>query len=173
MGYNSKNYFPIDHPQGQDYEKLLLLNQDCVKWIVKSWGRNVIPSCSYGFELKSIFVTTKFANDLENSLDCFIFGIHNRCSNVWVCVCMQIWITKLWSSYDLAATFSFCIFDDDSHRKPTSSNFCNRYCWVECNAVETFEPFLQNSESKCSFYIDISIWYFMYRYTLKKVQDIY
>ena len=35
MGYNSKNYFPSDHPQGQDYEKLLLLNKDCVKWNVK------------------------------------------------------------------------------------------------------------------------------------------
>ena len=35
---------------------------------------------------------------------------------------------------------------------------------VGSNAVETFEPFLQNSESKCSFYINISIWYFMCRY---------
>ena len=44
---------------------------------------------SNAFELKSIFVTTNLANDLGKSLDCFIVGIHNRCSNVWVCVCMQ------------------------------------------------------------------------------------
>ena len=71
-------------------KSLLLLHKELCKINVKKfWGRNVIPSCSNAFELKSIFVTTNLANDLGKSLDCFIVGIHNRCSNVWVCVCMQ------------------------------------------------------------------------------------
>ena len=58
------------------------------------------------------------SSDLGNSLDCFhIVSIHNRCSNVLVCVCMQMLNAKVCKSPIWTTTISFCIFDDRRRNK--------------------------------------------------------